>query len=217
MGRDRRRIASADDDFSRPEEKSQGGWPGWARGLASAAVVFHLTALLGAVLGGGLPASELQLAWHEKFKGYYDFLDLGYPYRYYAPEPPPTPVAFAKLLYDDGRPPELIRIPNRDVRPILRYQRQLALAYHLTSDFEEAVNATRDGTKSLFARSYARHLCSTHPGCVSVLLYIQAHLIPPMDRAREAWSRRGGERFNPDADEYYNTPERIGEFRCDAL
>ena len=33
---------------------------------------------------------------------------------------------------------DVLRLPRRGLRPRLRYQRQLALAFHLYSDFDEA-------------------------------------------------------------------------------
>jgi hypothetical protein len=46
---------------------------------------------------------------------------------------------------------------------------------------------------------------------------VQRHLIPDPDRVREAPAAPGGARVDLDAEEYYTTPERIGEFPCDAF
>jgi hypothetical protein len=97
--------------------------------------------------------------------------------------------------------------------PRLRYQRQLALANHLTGDFQQARQATGDGERSAWARSYARHLARGRPGCSSVTLYTQAHLIPEPAQVLDA--HRAGKPFDLDAEEFYTAPERIGEFPCD--
>ena len=151
----------------------------------------------------------------DRFAAYYQVLDQGYAYRYYAPEPGPTPIVTATIRFADGRPEQIVRLPERGVWPRLRYQRQLALAYHLVADFEEARHRD-DGESSADARSYARHLARAHPGCSSVTLYIQVHLIPDPEAVREALGRGRG-RVDIDADEFYTTPERIGEFPCDDL
>ena len=44
-------------------------------------------------------------------------IDQGYAYRYYAPEPPPTPVVVATIHYADGRPDATIRLPARGLCP----------------------------------------------------------------------------------------------------
>ena len=60
----------------------RGGGGGWRRGAAVVA---------------------LEQAIAEPFTPYYDLVDLGYSYRYYA-EPPPTPVVTATLEFGEGRP-----------------------------------------------------------------------------------------------------------------
>jgi hypothetical protein len=194
------------------ETGRDGVWPVWARRAVSLALAFHLAAVLAGALGAA-PASELQLAIRNLFAPYYQALDQGYTYRYYAPEPPPTPVVTARVRFADGRPEETLRLPRRGVLPRLRYQRQLALAYHLTSDFEEARRATGDGSRSAWARSYARHIARAYAGCASITLFTQLHLIPDPRQVREALEARRP--VDLDAEEYYTAPERIGEFPCD--
>ena len=43
-----------------------------------------------------------------------------------------------------------------------------------------------DAGQSRLARAYARHLCRTRPGCRSVTLHVQQHLIPDPEQVREA-------------------------------
>ncbi|WP_406697709.1 hypothetical protein V5E97_02500 [Singulisphaera sp. Ch08] len=192
------------------------GWPGWARGLASLGLLIHGTAVLAGALAAP-PASVLEQELVRPFGGYLQRIDQGYTYRYYAPEPPPTPIATATIHYADGRPDETIRLPDRTVRPSLRYQRQLALANHLVVDFETARAMTGDGTRSTWARSYARHLAKSRPGATTITLFTQTHLIPDLEQVRQELAAPGRPRVNLDAEEFYTTPERIGEFPCDAL
>jgi len=193
-----------------------GSWPAWARRVVSVALVFHILAILAGAFAAA-PSSALERDVVRLFAPYHHLIDQGYAYRYYAPEPGPTPVATATIRYADGRADEIVRLPDRGARPRLRYQRQLALANHLVADFETARSVTGDGSRSPWARSYARHLARTRPGCTSVILYAQSHLIPEPERVREALSAPGHPRVDLDADEFYTTPERIGEFPCDAF
>jgi hypothetical protein len=191
-------------------------WPAWARRLVSAVLLFHVLAILLGALAAP-PSSVLERDVVRLFAPYHQLIDQGYAYRYYAPEPGPTPIATATIRYADGRADEVVRLPDRGARPRLRYQRQLALANHLIADFEAAREVTGDGSRSPWARSYARHLARARPGSTSVILYAQSHLIPDPERVREALSAPGRPRVDLDAEEFYTTPERIGEFPCDAF
>jgi hypothetical protein len=148
---------------------------------------------------------------------YYDLMDLGYAYRFYA-EPPPTPVVTATLRFGEGRPEETVRLPGRAVAgPRLRHQRQLALANALFADIQEAKQRTKDATRSRLARAYARHLCRSRPGCRSVTLHVQQHLIPDPARVREAAESPGAPRFDLFDETMFTTPEWIGDYPCDGF
>jgi hypothetical protein len=190
------------------------GWPGWARTVATLVLLFHLTAVLAGALGVP-PSSELERAIADGFSPYFDLMDLGYSYRFYA-EPPPTPVVTATIQYGDGRPEETVRLPGRDVPgPRMRHQRQLALANALYSDVQEARRRVKDAGQSLLARAYARHLCRTRPGCRSVTLHLEQHLIPDAGQVRQALEASGSPRFDLFGDRMFTTPEWIGDFPCD--
>ena len=73
------------------------GWPGWARTVVTLVLLFHLAAVLAGALGVP-PSSELEQAIADGFSPYFDLMDLGYSYRFYA-EPPPTPVVTATIQY----------------------------------------------------------------------------------------------------------------------
>jgi hypothetical protein len=149
------------------------------------------------------------------FTPYHDLVDQGYAYRYYA-EPPPTPVIMARLKFAGGQPDRVIRIPDRSLGgPRMRHQRQLALANSLFNDFQEAKRAPGDGAVSRLGAAYARRLCATFPGCVSVTLHAQQHLIPDPEHVLEHLREPVGAQFDLFAESLFTTPERIGEFSCD--
>ena len=191
-------------------------WPAWARRLATLALLGHFAAVLAGVLGAP-PSSPLEQAFAAAFAPYHQAIDQGYSYRYYA-NPGPTPVVTARIHFADGRPNETLRLPERGVRPRLRYQRQLALANHLVASSEEARRATGDASQSVWARSFARHLARSARGrgCATVTLFAQSHLIPELARVRDSLdpSTRGTP-VDLDAEEFFTTPQRIGEFPCD--
>ncbi len=190
-------------------------WSPWARRLATAALLFHGAAIWAGVWAVN-PSSRLEQGADSWFERYDQWIRQGFSYRYYSPEPPPTPVVTATLGFADGRPEVVVRLPERGVRPRLRYQRQLALANNLMGDFEEARTFGGDGSKSRWARAFATHLGKVHPGCDSVTLHVQMHLIPNLERVRERLAEPGGGPVDLDADEFYTAPERIGVYPCDA-
>jgi hypothetical protein len=194
----------------------QAAWPGWARVLGTLVLCVHLTAVLAGALGVP-PSSMLERTIADVFTPYYGLVDLGYAYRFYA-EPPPTPVITATLRFGDTRPDETVRLPGREVAgPRMRHQRQLALANALFMDVQEAKQRTDDASRSRLARAYARHLCSSRPGCRGVTLHLQQHLIPDLDQVRAATAEPGAARFDLFAESLFTTPERIGDYPCDGF
>ena len=193
------------------------GWPPWARRLVTAMLLFHAAAILAGVWSAP-PASELEGAFDSIFGPYQGMIHQGFSYRYYSPEPPPTPVVTATLAFRDGRPDQVVRFPDRATWPRMLYQRELNLANWLMADVEEARRFAGDGSKSRWAQAFAAHLGRTHPGCSTVTLRNQLHLVPPLDRVRQELDHPepGAKPLDLDADEFYTTPERIGVFPCDA-
>ena len=193
------------------------GWPPWARSVVTVVLIVHMVALSAAALGALPPNSVMQQRVSQLFIPYYDLIDQGYAYHFYAPEPPGTPVVVATIHYADNRPDETVRIPQRGVRPRLRYQRQLALAAWLFADFQEAVMMGGDGSKSRWARAYARHLCQARPGCSSVTLHMKMHRIPDLHEVAARLDSPGGRPVDIDSEDYYDVPQWIGDFPCDAF
>jgi hypothetical protein len=191
-----------------------GSWPAWARGLVTLGLLYHMAAVVAGAMGVP-PSSELERYVADLFTPYHDLLDQGYAYRYYA-EPPPTPVITAKLRFGDGRPDQVVRLPERDLAgPRMRQQRQLALANALFADFEQARHQAGDDSRSRLAAAYARHLCKVHPGCTGVTLHARQHLIPDPLLVREALALPGAVGFNLFDETLFTTPEWIGDFACD--
>ena len=199
-----------------PEVPGRGTWPVWARVSVSLVLLYHMAAVLAGAVGVP-PSSELEQGIADWFTPYFDLMDMGYSYRYYA-EPPPTPVVTATLQFDDGRPVETVRLPGRDLPgPRMRHQRQLALANALFNDVQEVKLRTRDASQSRLARAYARHLCRSRTGCRSVTLHLQQHLIPDLQQVRETISEPGATRFDLFAERMFTTPEWIGDYPCHAF
>jgi len=196
-----------------------GSWPLPARIAATGLLLAHFVAVLSAELASD-PASGPERWLFRRFHPYTSLVNLDHAHRYYAPTPPPTtPIATARLRFAGDGVVQIIRLPDPGARPRLRYQRQLALAYHLAADYD--VEAGESGVEARpvrsWARSYARHLCRTTPGCTGVTLTIREHGFPPRERLREAAEHPDAPPPDPDAPETYSTPERVGDFSCDGF
>ena len=151
------------------------------------------------------------------FTPYYDLVDLGYSYRFYA-EPPPTPVVTATLQFGDGRPEETVRLPAGRCRArgcgiSGSWRWRMRFSWMCRRPRQR----TGDASESRLARAYARHLCLTRPGCRSVTLHLQQHLIPELEQVREAIAVAGAPRFDLFAESLFTTPERIGDYPCDGF
>ncbi len=186
--------------------------PAWARRLITAGLLWHAAAVWGGAWASH-PASDLERAFDSAFDLYEQAIRQGFSYRYYSPEPPPTPVVTATLGFGDGRPEEIVRLPGRGTWPRMRYQRQLNLANWLMMDVEEARQFGGDPSKSRWANAFAAHLRRANPGCSTVTLRHQLHLVPPLGRVHEMLTTGRSAAVDLDADEFYTAPERIGEFR----
>jgi hypothetical protein len=189
-------------------ETVRGEWPVGVRRVVSALLIGHIVAILAGALASP-PASLLERSLAGVFGPYHQMIDQGYSYRYYAPEPGPTPVVRATIRFPDGRPEETVRLPRKKTFPWLLRQRQLALANSLKMEFQAA---RAGGAESHWGRSYARHLAHTHPGCSSIVLTAQDHLIPEIERVRTTLAAPGSKGVDLDDETFYTTPERIGEY-----
>lgn len=190
--------------------------PSLKSNLIAVAVLLHLLIILIGAMAAP-PSSYLSQQLANKFLGYYQVLDLGQGYRFYAPRPAPTAIITAKLKIRDadGRLRyESVRVPDRKAWPRLRLQRQLALANALWGEYERQMNAG-DGHRHepVLARAYARHLGKAVAGCESVELFLHRHPAPERVEA----SLRSGQVLTLKEldDESFNTPtESLGVFPC---
>lgn len=177
----------------------------------------HCLILLAGALAAQ-PSSIVEQGLANKFMGYYQILDLGQGYRFYAPRPAPTAIITAKLkLRDaDGRLSyKTVRIPDRSTWPRLRLQRQLALANALWAEYERTLQGHGEHQPTpVLARSYARHIGKGVPGCESVELFLHRH---PDPAAVEQALREGQVLTLKELEnERFNTPtESLGAFPCD--
>lgn len=187
-------------------------WPVWARWVMSGVLAFHAVAILAGVMAGA-PSSMLEHGLSDLFVPYYQAIDQGYSYRYFAPEPPPTPIVIAKLFAADGRALETVRVPERGLVPRMRYQRQLAVANALAMATEEARHNPHR-PPPFWAWSFARHLGRRNAECRQVKLYLEIHIIPEIEQIRSDLAS-GGKTPELDAPRFYTVPELIGDFPCD--
>ena len=184
--------------------------------VVSLALLYHMAAVLAGAVGVP-PSSELEQTIADTFTPYFDLMDLGYSYRFYA-EPPPTPVVTATLQFGDGRPEETVRLPGRVVAgPRMRHQRQLALANSLYSDVQETKRRTRDAEPEPVGPrlcppplSFPSRLPERDPARA-------AALDPRPAQVRKAMDEPGASRFDLFGDRMFTTPEWIGDYPCDAF
>ncbi len=191
-------------------------WPLWAKRLVSLLLAVHLAAMLAVALAG-VPASQLERDFAGWFGPYPSLVALDSVHRYYAPAPPPTPILTLEITLDDGST-QLKRIPDRGARPRLRYQRQLALAYHLYAEFQRASRDPRGPRASAWGASYARHVLLENPRGRRVVLRAQEHLIPFLmgERPHEGDESAHG-LLDPDDPRYFTVPEVVGEYSREEL
>ncbi len=187
------------------------------RSMIAIVVAIHLAIVLIGALAAQ-PSSVLEQALANQFLGYFQILDLGQGYRFYAPSPAPTAIVTAKLKIrdDDGRIRyKTVRIPDRTTGPRLRLQRQLALANSLWTEYERELAAPEgDHSSHILAKSYARHLGNGVAGCESVELFVHRH---PDPSALENALRQGSKLTLKELDtERFSTPiESLGVFPCE--
>jgi len=188
-----------------------GGWPTWAKLLASLAIAWQLASVLVAELTSG-PASPLERRIGEVFTRHYQLTDQGVGHRFYS-DIGPTPILLAELRFHDGRPPRTIRIPDRSTRPRMLYQRHLALANWVFSEVRPQLSLPDTPIESVWARSFAQHLCRREPGCSGVTIRVQEHRNPDPDQLL-ASARGQAPPVDSDADEFYEPPIFVGDFPC---
>ncbi len=212
-----REATRAEQGSSESREASPRPWPVAGKVAVTVILVIHLGGVfIGALAGGGSP-SPLWTTLADPYRFYFEALDLGYAYQFYS-RPGPTPIALARLTFRDGSE-QTLRLPGPEVRPRIRYQRQLALAYHLHQDALalERARAQDPGItlRSWVAESYARHLLETTPESVEVELAYQMYFVDiaeVLQRLNEPGSRGS---VDLSGEEFYSEPVIIGVYPRD--
>lgn len=198
---------------SNPPGQPPSVWHSVVAGL----VLFHLLVMLIGAFAAP-PSTVLAQSLADKFLGYFQVLDLGQGYRFYAPRPAPTAIITAKLKVREANGKiryETIRIPDRSTRPRLRLQRQLALANSLWAEYERSLQA-HDGHRHspVLAPAYARHIGKMFPGAESVELFLHRH--PDPAQVEAALRQRQVLTLKELDTERFNTPiESLGSFPCE--
>lgn len=122
-----------------PIPGSRRSWPGWACGLVSLLLLFHMTALLACEIAGQVSASPLEFDIGQKFYWYVVLINQEWAHAYFSPDPVDVaPVILAKLRFGNGQPDREIRIPDHATRPRIRLLREIAMAWHVTHEFTSA-------------------------------------------------------------------------------
>jgi hypothetical protein len=186
------------------------------KAVVTGLLIWHILAVLSVSLAVA-PSSPLERGIADQFLGYLLLIDQNHVHRYYSAEPPPTPVVTARLQFAEGRPERTVRQPDRSSRPRLWYQRELALAHRLALEYDLARESGDALRWQELAASYARHLCRTTPGCSGVTITLQRHLIPSLGQFRAARAAENGRALDVESEDFYTTPERLGDYACDGL
>jgi len=158
-------------------------------------LVFHLAAIVIAP-ASMRPSSELTRSAWDLVHPYLQVLYLNHGNQFFAPEPGESTLLAFEAERDDGT---VIRgrIPDRTTWPRLLYHRHFMLTEHMSDAPAELLPLWHD--------SYAQHIGSRF-GASRVRLTQQTHLLPTMERVRDA-----GRLDDPES--YEQQP--LGEFRCD--
>ncbi|GAC1334002.1 MAG: hypothetical protein NVSMB14_01000 [Isosphaeraceae bacterium] len=199
-------------------ERDAGGktWPAWAKGIASAVLLFHITAIF-VTEAGEMPSSEAEQELALRFAPYVNFINQHNTHRYYSPQPGPTPTLLFRIHYkDEKRTDETIRIPDPSVRPRIRFQKQLAIAENVSFEYgivKDSLLGAKSPTEMLYPAYFARRLCKTHPGAASVEVILRIHNFPPPQVAYKAAAESGT--LDLDQDEFYAPAVTLGVYPCD--
>lgn len=169
---------------SATKAKSTAAWSPPLRLAASAAILWHLAAVLVGPFSTP-PTIPAEFA-RPVFRAYISALDLDHAYKFFAPDPGPSHVLRYVLQMPDGRQLEG-QLPDRDKHwPRLLYHRHFMLSEFIhdgrPSEMWTAEQLPAEAPipphLDAYIHSYARHLLASS-GAARVSLYYQLHEIPP--------------------------------------
>jgi hypothetical protein len=202
------------------------GPPFWGKLGVSLLVVVHFFAITTAVTSAGstmFPAPDI-VVWVKNWvtRPYLQFVFLTNPYRFYAPNPGPTPVLWFRLEYQDGTA-RWLELPRRQDWPIrMPYQRHLC-AVMLFDQMAGSISPEEPGVRRLSpegriaACSFARYAARKYPRMAAdgslvpvkeVALYSIMHLVMEPWQVRNGWET---------TDMRLHMPFYVGTFGADGL
>jgi hypothetical protein len=153
--------------------------PVW-RWLISAAIVFHLTAVVTGPWSFAPLHSPLADDVFRALRPYIEMLGLANGYRFFAPEPGPSNLIHYKIELADGSQREGV-FPERTTQwPRLRYHRHFMLSEFLNSI--DAPGAPPELAKA-YAESYAEHLAHEHQAR-QVTISMRRHRLPTIEESQ---------------------------------
>jgi hypothetical protein len=212
------------DDSAAQPPPAPWGARGWKYGAVNALIILHLAALLLMVAGGGtgtFSSPPLVARASAVTAPYVRFTGMQNAYRFFAPDPGPATLIWARLTYDDGKV-RWIECPGRESHPrSLAYHRELYPAMMLGMQTAPPGALVVPGYPHLtdigftYAFSYVRHLAaaSTRTGdrgtpklVRTVELFVVTHAIRTPSQVRQGW--------RADDLRLYQTT-KLGEFRAD--
>ena len=150
--------------------------------LVSAAIIFHLAAVIVPPLAGPPPASRLASAIMQPMRPYVGLFYLGHGYRFFAPDPGPGHSIEYVVTRPDGST-VTGRIPDaRNDRPRLAYHRRFMVSEKIAAQIPppDAPQEVRDEARRNWGplvKGVARRLLDDHGGEQVQLMLVQ-HFLP---------------------------------------
>jgi hypothetical protein len=173
-------------DNRKPDSAAQVASPTlgpWLKGLLSAAIVCHLTAVFVGPWAMPPQGSELARAIAGSMQPYLQAAFLNNGYRFFAPEPGPGHLVRYEVQAGDGRRVEGFFPDRNSERPRLLYHRYFMLSEFLNSISHPAAVELAEQ----YQQSYAGHLIHKYDA-QSVKLYLRRHRLPSMAEVRGGMS-----------------------------
>jgi len=159
------------------------------RAAVSAALVFHLFAIVAAPFAGPPPKSRLSDLIAAPFRPYLNAINANHGYRFFGPDPGPSHLVRYRLELDDGSLLEGQFPDLAEHRPRLLYHRYFMLSEHLNDMLPprdappEAVRPAEQLFQQI-VRSYARELLDRHDARRVTLELVEHGIADPSDVAR---------------------------------
>ena len=164
-------------------------WPPAVRGLASAAIVAYLAAVIVPPLAGPPPASDLARAALQPLRPLVGVLSLGHGYRFFAPNPGPRhSIRWSMRLPDASERTGVLPDPEHD-RPRLLYHRRFMISEKIAAlvppaDAPEEMRREARREWQPLVKDVAGQLLRRHDGSEVTLTLIEHYLPTPEESLR---------------------------------